>query len=396
MKKIKLFLVIGLVLSVFVLIIGCSPTTATETTQAAETTATETTQAAETTATETTQAAETETTDEWVSTGPNGEPAVSFKDANLVLTDEEKETIKKENYGATFMWFSGHVFFDAIESGAKSVFEELNIDVVGSVDTGVDVAKVKDNIETLLALNPKILMALALDPVSASEAFRSAVDAGLQLSFLSNVPNGYKLGEDYAGVVGDDNVGMGLACAEMMSEALGGKGKIGFLYGDMGMWVTEQRDGSFKKAIQEKYPEIEIVAEAGIADYSKANEIIAGMLVTNPEIEGLYVVTDNAMGGVLAALREANRQDVKVITIDIGLESAIDMAKGQNVYGIVADYPYQIGEAMAMCSVYGILEKETPAFVTVDYFKITKDNLLDGWKKSLMSEPPNELKSLFE
>ncbi len=177
---------------------------------------------------------------------------------------------------------------------------------------------------------------------------------------------------------------------------MGEKGKIGYLYGATGFYVSEQRDGAFKAVIEARYPEIEIVVEGGVADYSKSGEIVAGMLTTNPEIEGLYVTTDNAMGGVLAALREANRPDVKVVLIDLGLESAIDMAQGKNVIGIVADYPFNLGVAMALTGAYGIVDRLPPDFITVDLIKITKDNLLDGWKESLNAEPPQELKDLLE
>ena len=40
--------------------------------------------------------------------------------------------------------------------------------------------------------------------VSGAEAFRPAVEAGVQLVFLSNVPEGYVHGTDYVGVVTDD------------------------------------------------------------------------------------------------------------------------------------------------------------------------------------------------
>lgn len=174
------------------------------------------------------------------------------------------------------------------------------------------------------------------------------------------------------------------------------KGKIGWVFHDTNFYVTNQRDNAFKAVIQANYPEMEIISEGGVADFAKSNEVVAGMLTTHPEITGLYVTTDPAMGGVLAACREAGREDIKIVTIDLGLESAIDMAQGKNVVGIAADYPFQLGEGLAMTAVYGIIGKKAPDFVTVGVIKITKDNLLEGWKESLNSEPPAELKELYK
>ncbi|MCL4418464.1 MAG: substrate-binding domain-containing protein [Actinobacteria bacterium] len=393
MKKVGLLLLIAVfVVSMLGFGVGCKTTAAEATTAAVETTATETTAA--TTAAETTAAVGKKINlEDYATRGPNGEVAVSYTE--LKLTEQEKEEIRKGNYNAALLMLTNFEFFTALTAGAQSVFDDLNIKVVANMDAQMDVVKQKDNVETVMALNPKIIVALALDPVTAAEAFKPAVDAGVKISFLSNLPNGYKFGKDYFGLVTEIPQEEGEACAELLANSMGKKGKIGWVFHDTNFYVTNQRDNAFKAVIEANYPEMEIVAEGGVADFAKSNEVVAGMLTTHPEITGLYVTTDPAMGGVLAALREAKRQDVKVVTIDLGLESAIDMAQGKNVVGIAADYPFQLGEALALTAAYGIIGKEAPDFVTVGVIKVTKDNLLEGWKQSLNSEPPQALKDVY-
>ena len=132
----------------------------------------------------------------------------------------------------------------------------------------------KTDVETALALKPDIILTLVIDPVAGAEAFRPAVEAGVKLVFMSNLPDGYVQGKDYVGIVTDDLFGMGKVAAEMLADALGGKGKIAWLFHDASYYVTNQRDNAFKTVIQQNYPDIEIVAEQGIANPADSKRLL--------------------------------------------------------------------------------------------------------------------------
>ena len=51
--------------------------------------------------------------------------------------------------------------------------------------------------------------------------------------------------------------------------------------------------------------------------------------------------------GVLAALRAGGNTTTKIVTLDLSEPVALDMVKGGNVVGIVADEAYELGRAMA-------------------------------------------------
>ncbi len=101
-------------------------------------------------------------------------------------------------------------------------------------------------------------------------AFRPAVDPGVQRVFLSTTPEGFVQGEDYVGLVTDDLAAMGIAAADLLGEALGGEGEVGFIFHGAAFYVTNQRDQAFKSWIEINYPDITIVAEEGLADPSAA------------------------------------------------------------------------------------------------------------------------------
>ena len=83
-------------------------------------------------------------------------------------------------------------------------------------------------------------------------------------------------GEDYASIVTGDHFEMGKKAAELMSDAIGGAGKIGFIFHDAVYYVTNNRDDYARAAFEQLYPDIEIVAEQGFTDEGSTYEIGAG------------------------------------------------------------------------------------------------------------------------
>jgi hypothetical protein len=130
---------------------------------------------------------------------------------------------------------------------------------------------------------------LPLDPVTSAEAFRAAVADGVKLVFLSNLPSGYVHGVDYAAIVTDDLFQMGKQAADALAEAMGGSGTVGWIFHDAAYYVTNQRDNAFKTTIENDYPDISIVAEQGISDPARAEEIANAMLLRHPDLGGVYV-----------------------------------------------------------------------------------------------------------
>ena len=95
----------------------------------------------------------------------------------------------------------------------------MNIEVVAETEAGFDAAQQANDVETAMVLDPDIILSLTIDPVSAAEGFRPAVDAGVQLVFLSTTPEGYRYGEEFVGVVTDDLAAMGIAAANLLGDS---------------------------------------------------------------------------------------------------------------------------------------------------------------------------------
>jgi ribose transport system substrate-binding protein len=244
------------------------------------------------------------------------------------------------------------------------------------------------DVETVMATQPDILIALPNDPVSAAEAFRPVVDAGTTLVLYDNGINGYTAGNEYVGIVTGDHYTMAKEAAKLLGDALGGKGKVGFLPFDAVFFNTNNRDAAFKAAMQQWYPDIELI-EQGFADGSTTGEIVDAMLTQHPDLAGVFASWSGGPAtGVLSALKARGNTDVKVVSIDLDEANDLDMALGGNYIGATGEETFTMGQLMVRAAAKKLCGEEFPAFVTVPTVVATRDTLLDAWHRVYHKDPP--------
>lgn len=319
-------------------------------------------------------------------TGPHGEKPTAV--STVTLTADEEQKIKDGKFTAALVWHEMSEYTNAVNDGAHDEFKRLGIEVVAQTDAGFDGARQKADVETVLAKSPSIIVSLPVDPASAAPVYDPARAAGVKLAFVDNSPAGYVHGKDYVTIVSDDLFQMGNKAGVAMAEALGGKGKVGYIYHDADFYVTNQRDGAFKATIEQDYSDMKIVAEAGMADPARSEEIAQGMITQHPDLDGIYVTWAEPALSVLSALRSAGNSHTKIVTLDLNEPAALDMVKGGNIAALVADEAYNIGVTVARAAAGSLVGKEAAPFLVVDSLAVTKATVADGWKRSLNKDVP--------
>jgi ribose transport system substrate-binding protein len=323
---------------------------------------------------------------EGATSGPHGEKPTPA--ASMVLTPDEEQKIKDGKFTAALVWHEMSEYTNAVNSGAEDEFKRLGVEVVAQTDAGFDGARQKSDVETVLAKKPSIILSLPVDPATAASVYDPALKAGVKLAFVDNSPQGYVQGKDYVTIVSDDLYQMGHKAGVAMAEALGKKGKVGYIFHDADFYVTNQRDGAFKSTIEQDYPDMKIAAEAGMADPARAEEIAQAMVTQNPDLDGIYVTWAEPALSVLSTLRAAGNSHTKIVTLDLNEPAALDMVKGGNVSALVADEAYTIGVTVARAAAGSLVGKDAAPFLVVDSLAVTKDTVKDGWKKSLNKDVP--------
>jgi ribose transport system substrate-binding protein len=196
---------------------------------------------------------------------------------------------------------------------------------------------------------------------------------------MDNVAQGFVAGKDYVSCVSADNYGNGIIAADLIGEALNGKGKVGVIKFDVDFFVTNQRLEAFEKEMAEKYPNIEIVSKMGFTDQNACSEVADAMILEHPDLDAIFAHWDVPCEGVLSSLRAAGLNNIKLSTIDLGNNIAKEIAEG-NVLGVGAQLPYDQGVAEATLAAYALLGKETPAYVAVPAMRVDQSNILEAYQ----------------
>lgn len=327
--------------------------------------------------------------EEPVTSGPNGEPATPVDE--LILSEADVQALIAGNHSAAFAWHELYDWSSAVSRGARDEFERLGIEVVAETNAGFDAARQAADVETVLTLKPSILISLSVDEGAGRATYGKVAQSGTRLVFIDNAPAGLTQGTDFVTTVTSDRAAIGARTAEAMNTALQGAGKIGYIFHDADFQVTNQRDQAFVWNIEQRFPELEIVATAGMADPARIEDIANAMLTQHPEINGIYVPWTEPALGVLAVLRQLGREDVKIVSIDLNEPAALDMARGGSVAALIADEAYGIGVAAARAGAASLLDQPVAPLLVVGAGIVDRDNLVDGWRASLNVDPPQSV-----
>jgi ribose transport system substrate-binding protein len=343
-------------------------------------------------------AALAEVTGQVLSEGPNGETPEDASTAEL--TDEQVAEVQDMGLTAAIvMHYGGNDWANAQIAGLNEEFSRLGIEVIATTDADFNPGKQVSDIETVLAQEPDIIVSIPTDPVATASAYRQAADQGVTLVFMDNVPDGFTAGEDYASMVSADNYGNGVTSAYLLARSMGGEGTVGLIYHEADFFVTQQRYDGFKTTIEEEFPDIEIVAEQGIAgpDFAgDAQGVANAMLTRNPDLEALWAVWDVPAEGVLAAARETGRTDIKIATEDLGTNVAIALAKEEMVVGLGAQLPFDQGVTEARLAALSELGEEVPAYVALSSLPVDHENVLDAWEQVYHAAPPASVADAYK
>ncbi len=160
--------------------------------------------------------------------------------------------------------------------------------------------------------------------------------------------------------VSENSFEVGQQQAELIVDAIDGKGNVVMLKGPPGIDISTQREAG-AKSVFEKHPDIKIVAE----EYHQSNIVEASRLMEDfiqayPDgIDAVYTFGSQSAVGVVSAIQAAGLQPgrIKVTTID--WEPALETMVNEGwAHGSVVCEPVNLAR-MAVASVVKLIKGET-------------------------------------
>jgi ribose transport system substrate-binding protein len=305
-------------------------------------------------------------------------------DTNVVKQDQgtpaqnKKVTIGFSAPGADHGWLA------AITDNAKAQAKELDNVTLKTAEGVTDSAAQADQIETLIAAKPDVLVILPNEGDALTPVALKAQQAGIP---VVNVDREFSQAAAYRTLITGDNYGIGENAGEYFADQLKCKGNVVEIQGIAGISVTKDRSQGFKDAIQRLCKGgIKIIASQP-ADFlpDKGLSVMENILEAHKDIDAVYTHDDDMAEGVVAAIENSGRQDEMFLTGAGGSKAAMERIKKGGVYRATFLYnPSMSASAINLANLIAqgngmqdLAEPEVPSKITVTATTVTKDNVDD-------------------
>jgi ribose transport system substrate-binding protein len=183
--------------------------------------------------------------------------------------------------------------------------------------------------------------------------------------------------------IAGDNPGLGRESAIWLAEEMKGKGNLVVIEG-MQIPINAQRVDAFNE-IMVDFPKIKTLDTQG-ADWStqKALAVMENMLQKHPKIDAVWCQDDDMLKGVMQAIKESGRTEIKTVLGGAGSKDIIKMIMdGDKVVRSTVTYnPSMVASAItfAVAGAKGETVGDlyhTPSRVIIGADLVTKDNAKD-------------------
>ena len=261
---------------------------------------------------------------------------------------------------------------DAITKwGTQHQDVELTI-VDGNNDTNKQVGQV----ENFLASKMDGVVILPVDTAATGPMTKECVAAGVPLVYINRKPENLPKGVLYCG---SRSIDAGVMNMEELGVAMGGKGNLVILMGELSNEAAIGRTEGIKKVCKEKFPGIKIIREqTGNWKREQGKTIMENWLASGDVINGVASNNDEMALGALMAIKDAGKLGkIPVGGTDGSGDALASMGKGELNNTVFQDPVGQGYEAVN--AAYMMIKKQANPKVQNDiiwipYQKITKAN----------------------
>jgi inositol transport system substrate-binding protein len=244
------------------------------------------------------------------------------------------------------------------------------------VDANNDSAKQTGQVENFLAQGMNAVVILPVDTAATGPMTKAVVKAGKPLVYVNRKPSNLPKGVVYCG---SNSIEAGVMNMEELGKAMGGKGNLVILMGELSNEAAIGRTDGIKKIVKEKFPDIKIVREqTGNWKREQGKTIMENWLASGQEIDGVASNNDEMALGSLQAIKAAGKLGKIPVGGTDGSHDALEsMSKGELNNTVFQD-PVGQGEE-AVNAAYLLVKKEpNPKVVDgniwIAYQPINKEN----------------------
>ena len=288
---------------------------------------------------------------------------------------QDKVTMAVSIPAADHGWTGGIVYHATEEAKAlEKKYPGLKV----IVKTSPDGAAQANALEDLTTQGINALVVLPHDPNVLTDPIRKVKNKGTFVTVVDRISNDHSIYDLY---VGGDNPGLGRAAAVYMKDRMGGKGDIVIIRG-LPIPIDEARYNAFMDGI--KGTDLKVLdTQYGNWSRDDAFKVMQDFLVKHPKIDAVWAQDDDMVVGILEAINQAKRTDIKFVVGGAGMKDMIKkVMDGDSMIPVDVLYPPAM-VAVAMDLTALGLEENMP--VSGNYILnatlVTKDNAKNFYYK---------------
>lgn len=249
-------------------------------------------------------------------------------------------------------------FFVSMEYGAKQEAEKLGIKLTWQGAMGVYSPTAQlPFVNAVLNQKPNGFVLVPTD----SNALLPSVNRAMSLNIpVVTADTSVADTTNIVGAVTGDNIGGGALAADLLNEALHGKGQIYLMNGLPGTSTDLLRKQGFEGKLP-SYPGLQYLGQQFSSDQpSHAAQVIRDLLLRYPHLGGVFCIDDETAIGVIQGLRNAGKlSQVKVVAYDAE-PGEVAALKAGDLIGLIAQQPVLEGQ-MAVEMAYNATKGIKPA-----------------------------------
>jgi ribose transport system substrate-binding protein len=280
----------------------------------------------------------------------------------------EAKTIAVSIPAADHGW-TGGVVFHALQEAKALEKKYPGLKVI--VKTSADPASQANALEDLETQGIDALVVLPSDPNVLTDPIRKVKDKGTFVTVVDRIASDHSIYDLY---VGGDNPGLGAQAAAYMKQKMNGKGDIVIIRG-LPIPIDEARYNAFMGGI--KGTDIKVLdSQYGNWSRDDAFKVMQDFLVKHPKIDAVWAQDDDMVMGILEAMNQAKRTDIKLVIGGAGMKEMVQkVMNGDPLIPVDVLYPpAMVATAMDLTALG--LEENMP--VRGDYILnatlVTKEN----------------------
>lgn len=242
------------------------------------------------------------------------------------------------------------------------------------LDAGGDIVRQSSQVDDLILQKVDVIVVWPTNGEAIVPAMKKASDAGIPV-VVTNSMVAEKGVQYMTSFSGPDNITQGKYAAQLMNEALGGKGKIVQISGLPGYTTAIERQKGFEDELAVIAPGITIVdTQPGDWNREKSQRVMEDFLTKYSDIDGVYSADDNMGIGALNAAKAAGRNNLIFVGATC-FAVGYDAIEAGEYYGSIYQSPVDDAKNAIQTAVDVAQGKTVEQFNYFDTPKISQENI---------------------